>query len=160
MKLKEFIFSKKYGSLYYRLSYFLYSKIPFISKGWNEYHNPLYHWWKVRKYFKFPKVSFYFRKNYTYLKIKKFYNSILCIQFSALGWKNKYNQPRFMWNPFIKIILFKKYNLLWIFYWEKDYIYNSMVWEYIIKLIYYDTTIENIKKYNSRIFLYIHNNFK
>ena len=58
MTIKEYLFSKKYGSLRYKLSYFFNYKLPF-NDGWNRYKNPLYHWWKARKYFKRPKCHFY-----------------------------------------------------------------------------------------------------
>lgn len=35
MNVKEYLTSKKYGSLRYKLSYFFHSKIPFLSPGWN-----------------------------------------------------------------------------------------------------------------------------
>lgn len=119
MNFKEFMFSKKYGSLRYKLSYFFHSKIPFISKGWNEYNNPWYVWWKCRKYFKKPKwrlfncgkIEWFFglpcRHDY--------YNRILDIKFSSLGWKDKYNSPRHEWDPYINIVFLRKWQIFWIF---------------------------------------------
>lgn len=106
MNLKEYLFSKKYGSLRYRVSYFFHSKIPFISPGWNEYRNPWYYWWKAREYFKRPKAHFLFRKRFwTFgLPIRRdYYNPVIDIGFHALGWKDKWDSPRHEWDPMICI---------------------------------------------------------
>lgn len=87
MNVKEYLTSKKYGSLRYKLSYFFHSKIPFLSPGWNEYRNPWYHWWKARKYFKRPRPTFYLERTFG-LPIRRDYYSPV-IGFHALGWKDK-----------------------------------------------------------------------
>ena len=143
MTIKEYLFSKKYGSLYNRLSYFFKYKLPF-SKYWNEYHNPLYHWWKVRKYFKKPKCHFYKGKITWFFGFpmrKDYLNPILDIRFSALGWKSKWNDFRHEWDPYISIVFFRKWQLLWIFNWidpnNKDSGIKSMAtWEAILDVLY------------------------
>lgn len=153
MILKEKLFSKKYGSLYYRLSYFFKHKIPF-TKSWNEYHNPWYHWWKARKYFKKPKCHLHKGKLTWFFGFpcdKKYLNSILDIRFSSLGWKDKYNSPRHEWDPYISIVFFRKYQLLWIFNWinKKDKFSDTRsmaTWESILDYIYYNESIEHCKK--------------
>lgn len=151
MKIKEFLFGKKYGSLYYRLSYFFGHKIPF-SHGWNAYHNPLYHWWKARKHFKRPKVHLITGKNIWFFGLpcrRDYYNRILDIRFSALGWKDKFNSPRHEWDPYITITFLRKYHIIWIFNWavkgDKDSCTrSSATWEAILDYLYYKVPIDKV----------------
>ena len=154
MTLKEKLFSKKYGSLYYRLSSFFKCKIPFISKLWNEYHNPWYHWWKVRKIFKRPKCHFYKGKITWFFGFpcrSNYLNSIVDIRFSSLGWKDKYSSPRHEWDPYISIVFFRKWQLLWIFNWvDKNDEYSNTrsmaTWEAILDHLYYKKSIDWCKR--------------
>lgn len=152
MNVKEYLTSKKYGSLRYKLSYFFHSKIPFLSPGWNEYRNPWYHWWKARKYFKRPKAHFLFRKNFwTFgLPIRRdYYSPVIDIGFHALGWKDKWDSPRHEWDPMICITFFRTWHLLWIFNWatkhKKDSITGSMAtWEAILDYTRYDKSLSYV----------------
>lgn len=152
MNVKEYLTSKKYGSLRYKLSYFFHSKIPFLSPGWNEYCNPWYHWWKARKYFKRPKAHFLFRKNFwTFgLPIRRdYYSPVIDIGFHALGWKDKWDSPRHEWDPMICITFFRTWHLLWIFNWatkhKKDSITGSMAtWEAILDYTRYDKSLSYV----------------
>lgn len=153
MTIKEFLFgnSKKYGTLSYRVSHFLKYKLPF-SKGWNKLHNPLYHWWKVRKDFKRPRAHFIASKNpiwfYGFPIRSDYLNRVIDIRFKALGWKDKYNSPRHEWDPYISILLFRKYHLLWTFNWTDplDYSSSSMAtWEAILDMLYYGKSLEEVK---------------
>lgn len=152
MNVKEYLTSKKYGSLRYKLSYFFHSKIPFLSPGWNEYRNPWYHWWKARKYFKRPKAHFLFRKNFwTFgLPIRRdYYSPVIDIGFHALGWKDKWDSPRHEWDPMICITFFRTWHLLWIFNWatkhKKDSITGSMAtWEAILNYTRYDKSLSYV----------------
>lgn len=152
MTLKEFLFSNKYNSLKWRISYFFKYKIPF-SKGWNEYHNPYFPWWKARKHFKKPKwrlvihgkIGWFFglpcRHDY--------YNRILDIHTSSLGWKDKYNSPRHEWDPYIAITLFRKWQLCWVFtYHRKGDINGSTrnlaTWEAMLDYLYYKVPIDKV----------------
>lgn len=152
MNLKEYLFSKKYGSLRYQVSYFFHSKIPFISPGWNEYRNPWYHWWKAREYFKRPKAHFLFRKRFwTFgLPIRRdYYNPVIDIGFHALGWKDKWDSPRHEWDPMICITFFRTWHLLWIFNWavkeEKNSFTRSMAtWEAILDYSRYNKSIDQV----------------
>lgn len=152
MNLKEYLFSKKYRSLRYRVSYFFHSKIPFISPGWNEYRNPWYHWWKAREYFKRPKAHFLFRKRFwTFgLPIRRdYYNPVIDIGFHALGWKDKWDSPRHEWDPMICITFFRTWHLLWIFNWavkeEKNSFTRSMAtWEAILDYSRYNKSIDQV----------------
>lgn len=152
MNVKEYLTSKKYGSLRYKLSYFFHSKIPFLSPGWNEYLNPWYHWWKARKYFKRPKAHFLFRKNFwTFgLPIRRdYYSPVIDIGFHALGWKDKWDSPRHEWDPMICITFFRTWHLLWIFNWavkeEKNSLTRSMAtWEAILDYSRYNKSIDQV----------------
>lgn len=109
-------------------------------KLWNEYNNPLYHWWKVKKYFKRPKAHLYIGKKIWFFGLPckdEYYNSILDITSSAVGWKDKYNSPRHEWDPYIAITLFRKWQILWIFNWGKDSLKNISTWEALLTYLYY-----------------------
>ena len=149
MNIKEFLFSKKYGSLYSKVAYFFKYKIPFVSKGWYEWHFPYYHWWKARKYFKRPKAHFIFAKYFwTYgLPVnRKYYNPIIDIEFSGLGWKTKYDEYRHEWDPMINIVLFRKWHIMWVFNWinkDEDSTTASMAtWEAMLDYLYRHKTLK------------------
>lgn len=151
MNFKEFLTSKKYGSLHYKLSYFFHNRIPFLSPGWNEYHNPWYIWWKCRKHFKKPKwclvrkgrIAWFFglpcRRDY--------YNRIFDIHLSALGWKDKFDSPRHEWDPYIAITFLRKWQLCWWFTYikkgDKDSkTRNLATWEAMLDYLYYGRSID------------------
>ena len=153
MKFKEYLFSKKYGSLYYRLSYFFGHKLPF-SHGWNEYHNPLYPWFKCRKYFRRPNIHLLKGKNIWFFGLpcrRDYYNKIIDIRFSSLGWKDKYNSPRHEWDPYISIVFLRKYHLIWIFNYvvkgdSNGSTRNIATWEAMLDYLFYGRTLDQCKK--------------
>ena len=69
-------------------------------------------------------------------------NPIVSIQTSNVGWKTKYDTVRWEWNPFIAIILFRKWIFSWTVYWSKDYCKNLRIWETIIDHIYYNKPLK------------------
>lgn len=149
MNVKEYLTSKKYGSLRYKLSYFFHSKIPFLSPGWNEYRNPWYHWWKARKYFKRPRPTFYLERTFGLPIRRDYYSPVIDIGFHALGWKDKWDSPRHEWDPMICITFFRTWHLLWIFNWatkhKKDSITGSMAtWEAILDYTRYDKSLSYV----------------
>ena len=82
---------------------------------YNLYSNPLYHWWKARKVFKFPNVHFIFGKDVFFYGMyvnKDFYNRIFSIVSVGLGYKTKYNDFRFEYDPFIEICFFRKFHFI------------------------------------------------
>lgn len=159
MTIKEFLFKKnKYNSLPYRIRRFFKAKIPFISPLWYGYHFPYQHWWKVRKIFKRPKVHFIFSKRkiwfYGMPICEDYYNKVLDIRMSALGYKTKYEEYRHEWDPYISIILFNKYHFLWLFNWvdPKDsdtYTSSSATWEAIMDYLYRKIPLEKLIKYHT-----------
>ncbi len=158
MTLKEFLFSKKYNSLYYRIHYFCKYSIPFISPGWYEYRFPYHHWWKARKIFKRPRIHFIFSKRkmwfYGLPICDKYYNKVLDIRMSVLGYKWKYGSPRHEWDPYISVILFNKYHFLWVFNWvsklDKDSTTSSMAtWEAILDYLYNKIPVDKLVAYHT-----------
>ena len=153
MNWKEYLFSNKYGSLRYKIRYFLNYKLPF-TKSWNKYHNPWYYWWKVRKVFKRPKAHFYYGKMTWFFGFpcrKDYLNSILDIRFSSLGWKTKYDSYRHEWDPYISIVFFRKWQLLWIFNWidnndDFSHTRSMATWEAILDYLHDNFSIEECIK--------------
>lgn len=113
-------------------------------KLFNEYRNPFYHWWKVRKIFKMPKCHLYIGKQTWFFGLcirDEYYNPIISIKTSALGWKWKYDEVRHEWDPYIQIRLFRKWDIIFIFNWiEKNDPYSNTrsmaTWEAILDYIY------------------------
>lgn len=66
---------------------------------------------------------------------------------SALGWKDKYNSPRHEWDPYISIVLFRKWQLLILFgYWGKtnDGVKDLATWEAMLDYLYYNIPIDKL----------------
>lgn len=126
-------------------------------KLWNEYHNPLYHWWKVRKEFKRPKCHFIFGKNLWWFGLyinKKYYNKFIHFRMSAVGYKWKWDEPRHEWDPFIQICFFRKYHIIWVFNWinkkdKQSYIKSMATWEAILRRIYCNNTLQETIEQNT-----------
>ena len=101
-------------------------------KYWNEYHNPFYYWWKVRKLFKFKYKLYVGEYHWSFGDyIRK---SPVTLRFIVLGWKTKYGSFRHEWNPCIYFKFFK-WQIRFIigpikectWYWETilDWVYNE-----------------------------------
>ena len=119
-------------------------------KNINECYNPFYHWWKVRKEFKRPHAHLHTGKIIRLYGMPirdEFYNKFLDIKFSSLGWKDKYNHPEHEWDPYISIIFFNKFQLLWTFNWTKknnanSYTRSMATWEAILDRLYFHKSLE------------------
>lgn len=119
-------------------------------KLWNDYNNPLYYWWKVRKIFKRPKIHLLKGKNIWFYGLpcrRDYYNPIIDIHSSNIGWKFKYDEVRHEFDPYISICFFRRYHLVWVFNWitkdDKDSNIRSMAtWEAILDYLYNGKTIE------------------
>ena len=130
----------------------LLKKITQKIKLFNEYRNPFYTWWKVRKIFKRPKCHILIGKRIWFFGIailNQYYNPIISIKTSALGWKWKYDEVRHEWDPYIYICLFRKYQFIWVFNWvdknDRDSGVRSMAtWEAILDYLYNNKTIEQV----------------
>lgn len=123
-----------------KLKSYLLQHLPF-TKIWNEYNNPFYIWWKCRKYFKFPrpvtrigKIIWFFG-----MPIKKdYYNRLIDLRLSAVGWKWKYERIDFEWNPYIAITLFRKWQWSVHFNYGED---SHIVWECMLNMVYNNDTL-------------------
>ena len=99
--------------------------------------NPLRTWWKVRKWFKFPKPSIYFGPIILGLPCG-FPNKWIELHSYDVTWKDKYDSPRFEFTPQINLELFKKYQLLLTFQTNN----NDVYWETILDIIYYNKSLK------------------
>lgn len=149
MTIKEFLFSNKYGSLRYKVIRFFKHKLPF-TKTWNEYHNPWYHWWLARKYFKRPKAHFHCGKMIWFFGFpcrRDYLNPIIDFRMSSLGWKNKFYDYRHEWDPYISVVFFRKWQLLWIFNWvnkndHSSHIRSMATWEAILDHVFENKDVD------------------
>lgn len=121
-------------------------------KFWLTYRFPYYDWWKCRKYIKRPHWHLngigLWTRNWTFglpINIKS-YNPIFSIKFGNVGWKDKYNSPRFEWNPYFAIVIFRKWIISWTLCWSKDYLINMTNWERILSHNYYNIELKNNKQ--------------
>ena len=99
--------------------------------------NPFKTWWKVRKWFKFPKPSIYFGPIVSGLPYG-LPDKWIELYIYDVSWKDKYNSPSLEFTPQINLDLFKKYQLLLTFQTSDDYIY----WETILDIIYYNKSLK------------------
>lgn len=102
--------------------------------------NPFKTWWKVRKYFKFPKLHISttnkYRSNY-WFHIKTF----------DILWKDKWNSPRHEISPRITINIFKKFTLSISI--EGNIEYSWIYWETILDYLYYTNDLTKALENNS-----------
>lgn len=120
------------------------SKIRTFIKHWNEYNNPFYVWWKCKDWFLSPSCHIYCGKKTWFFGLPitdRYYNKILDIRFSAVGWKWKYERIEHEWDPYIAITLFKKWQLIFIFNYvvKKDKnsgTRNIATWEAMLDIVY------------------------
>ncbi len=120
-------------------------------KYFNEYSNPFYCWWKVRKIFKRPKCHFYIGKRTWFFGLPictDYYNRFISIHISNVGWKWKYDEVRHEWDPYIQIRLFRTWDIILIFNWtskqDPDSGIRSMsTWEAILDYLYNKKSIKD-----------------
>ena len=99
--------------------------------------NPIKTMWKARKVFKLPKLHFRCGK-YWYPVLWCSKPNYIHIRTCDVGWKDKWDTPRFESVPHIWIYLFGL-NLVWYWEWSKDYD-GEHYWEQVLwYLHYYDT---------------------
>lgn len=122
-----------------------------------EYTNPYYHWWKVHKYWKIPKIHLAHIGKVTWwhgLPIKlDYYSKYFDVKLSGLGWKDKYGFPDFEWDPYLAFTFFRKWQIIFIwnfcpyFLNKKDPIHykwsSDLTWETILKMSHFGTTISD-----------------
>lgn len=108
-------------------------------------------WWKVRKFIKFPKIKFYYGTDIhtgnIFLNYMSLHRKILNITCYDVCYKLKNESICYEAPPFISVILFRKYRLLWTFISPDHFFDTSLYWELILELIYdYNYDIQELKK--------------
>lgn len=124
----------------------------------NPYKNPLYYWWKVRKIFKKPPLHVHIGK-YTYILLCDWIKSPkIQLAFNGLGWKDKYDSPRYEYFP---NILFKFFNweirIFWSWQYQCDegiimdsqYVSDDAYWETILDMVVYNKTLNEAMDRNT-----------
>ena len=117
-------------------------------KYFNEYSNPFYCWWKVRKIFKRPKCHLYIGKRTWFFGLPiltNYYNRFISIHISNVGWKWKYDEVRHEWDPYIQIRLFRTWDIILLFNWvttSNTVTQSIATWEAILDYLYNNKTIE------------------
>ena len=133
------------GKIKYKLWKFFYYKSPIYIEF--KIFRPIREWWEVRKVFKRPHI--------TKAKIEPSYysmchNKLFHLSFNELGYKMKYDEPRFEWNPYIKLILFNKFKYVWVFTAPiyLDNMEDMIYWE---SILWYSLTKDLKKAYEMNI---------
>lgn len=113
-------------------------------KIWNQYNNPYYYWWKVRKHFVRPKWKLvYHGKEPTWFYgmyiNSEYYNRFFDFQIKGLGWKSKWGEYRHEWDPMIILTIFRKYQCVWMLTYVNDqdpdsHTRNVATWEAILDM--------------------------
>lgn len=130
----------------------LINKICTFTKHWNEYNNPFYVWWECQDWFHRPNCHIYCGKKIWFFGLPitdRYYNKILDIRFSAIGWKWKYERIEHEWDPYISITLFKKWQLIFIFNYitkddEDSSTRNIATWEAMLDMVYNNKTLYQV----------------
>ena len=116
------------------------------------YNFPYYDWWKCRKWIKRPHIHFSgvgkWRKVWRYGMPMGYHNPILSVKSSNVGWKDKYDSPCFEYNPYIYILIFRKWAIVWTIGWNRDYVENLTTWEAILAHNYYNEDIKEFAKHH------------
>lgn len=120
-----------------------------MNNKWISYYitNPLKSWWKARKYFKRPKISFriYRVRKYSGYPYAS-YNwiaKILDIHIHDVSWKDKYDSPRHERNPIVWICLFRfiaftiHFNIYYYNEFGEKQGGDMYYWEYLLEWLYY-----------------------
>ena len=149
----------------------LYYKIKFKIWNWFYYDSPIYiglnpfevikHWWKVRKVFKRPIITKHKLGVQDYLGSDYFLMKTQCnnkwfhLSFNGLGYKLKYDEPRFETVPYICLIWRNKVKYIWGFecpivtlhndYYSRE---NLIYWE---SILWYIKSKDLIKTYENNL---------
>lgn len=102
-------------------------------KFWDSYSNPLRTIWKCRKWFKMPKIKWYF---YKYYKWKNDDTPFIYFESYDVMWKDKFDTPRHEHDPFIKVIFFRLFCVEVKFTYDDIYC-NDNTWEQMLWVLYY-----------------------
>lgn len=107
------------------------------------YSNPLYYQnSKILKVFKRCPFKIHIGKYYYIMFSDPIRNRPIEILFTGLGWKDKYNSPRYEYPP---NILFKFFNFEFRIIWTwGDYLKDTIYWEDVLSYYEYKMPLENI----------------
>lgn len=109
-------------------------------KFWDSYKNPLRTLWKVRKWFKMPKIRIWC---YRYYRKKNDDTPLFKYRSMDVSWKPKLDTPRHEGDPAIRMSFFRLFCIDIKFSYNDVYI-NDSVYEQIIWTLYYNDN--DIKK--------------
>lgn len=123
----------------------------------NEYRNPYYWWWKVRKYWKRPKMHLAHVGKITWWYglpcNTELYNKYFSVKLMGLGWKNKHDAACFEWNPYLCFTLFRKWQLIFMWSFRPHFIKsdsnfhgtieNELTWEAIVEMVWKNKTVSD-----------------
>ena len=107
------------------------------------YSNPLYYQNnKILKVFKRCPFKIHIGKYHYIMFSDPIRNRPIEILFTGLGWKDKYNSPRYEYPP---NILFKFFNIEFRIIWTwGDYLKDTIYWEDILSYYEYNIPLKNI----------------
>lgn len=122
-----------------------------------QFNDPYHWWWKTRKYWKIPKLHLAHIGKVTWWFglpcSRDHYNKYFDFCISGLGWKDKYDKPRFEWDPYMSFTFFRKWQIIFVwnycpyFMKKKDRIHevetSQHTWEAILGMALYGW--ENVK---------------
>lgn len=117
-----------------------------------QYTNPYYYWWKVRKYWKMPKIHLAHLGKVTWWHglptSINYYSKYFDIRLRGLGWKDKCNYPSYEWDPYLCFTFFRKFQIIFTwnfcpyFYNHQEYnTINMFTWEAILAMVNYGKNI-------------------
>ena len=109
----------------------------------NVYSNPLhYQNSKILKVFKRCPFKIHIGKYHYIMFSDPIRNRPIEILFTGLGWKDKYNSPRYEYPP---NILFKFFNFEFRIIWTwGDYLKDTIYWEDVLSYYEYNTSLKDI----------------
>lgn len=102
-------------------------------KIWNSCTNPFRTIWRCRKWFKMPKMKWYF---YKYYKWKNDDTPFIYFESWDIMWKDKYDTPRHEYDPYIRFIFFR-WLCIDIKLMYDDVYCNDNTWEQMLWTYYY-----------------------
>ena len=107
------------------------------------YSNPLYYQnSKILKVFKRCPFKIHIGKYHYIMFSDPIRNRSIEILFTGLGWKDKYNSPRYEYPP---NILFKFFNFEFRIIWTwGDYLKDTIYWEDVLSYYEYNTSLKDI----------------